>query len=234
MRKIILTLSICALIPLVSTAVVYADNDEEELEYIEEETNDTEEEYSDEENNEEYVEDVSENGSEDVVVAENRNVVKRMSCDEIKKEMDRLNSESELDEDGAKRLAGLTSDYRSRCAKKAMGRAKMRIKTATNNMADNVSVAANDVNSVCDKPDANGCCPGETYTNLGELGFNCCTENNERCFPPMQVLKNVQLCEDGTKPDKNGCCTGETYTNLGDLGFNCCLSDKVTCFPPIK
>ena len=34
-------------------------------------------------------------------------------------------------------------------------------------------------------PDANGCCTGEIYTDMGEQGFNCCPETGGDCFPPM-------------------------------------------------
>ncbi len=35
-------------------------------------------------------------------------------------------------------------------------------------------------------PDANGCCTGEIYTDLGgDLGFNCCPETGGDCFPPI-------------------------------------------------
>lgn len=34
-------------------------------------------------------------------------------------------------------------------------------------------------------PDANGCCPGEIYTDLGDKGFNCCPEGGGDCFPPI-------------------------------------------------
>ncbi|MBQ5699700.1 MAG: hypothetical protein IIV74_00175, partial [Alphaproteobacteria bacterium] len=30
-------------------------------------------------------------------------------------------------------------------------------------------------------PDANGCCPGEIYTDLGDQGFNCCPEGGGDC-----------------------------------------------------
>ncbi len=36
------------------------------------------------------------------------------------------------------------------------------------------------------KPDSNGCCPGETYTDLGDLGFNCCPEGDGDCYPPIR------------------------------------------------
>jgi hypothetical protein len=39
-------------------------------------------------------------------------------------------------------------------------------------------------------PDANGCCAGEIYTDMGEMGFNCCPETGGDCFPPIEV--NVQ------------------------------------------
>ena len=34
-------------------------------------------------------------------------------------------------------------------------------------------------------PDANGCCTGEIYTDMGEMGFNCCPEAGGDCFPPI-------------------------------------------------
>ena len=35
-------------------------------------------------------------------------------------------------------------------------------------------------------PDNNGCCVGEIYTNMGDLGFNCCPEGNGDCYPPIK------------------------------------------------
>lgn len=35
-------------------------------------------------------------------------------------------------------------------------------------------------------PDANGCCTGEIYTDMGEQGFNCCPETGGDCFPPIK------------------------------------------------
>lgn len=35
-------------------------------------------------------------------------------------------------------------------------------------------------------PDANGCCTGEVYTDMGpEMGFNCCPTTGGDCFPPL-------------------------------------------------
>lgn len=35
-------------------------------------------------------------------------------------------------------------------------------------------------------PDANGCCPGETYVDMGDQGFNCCPDAGGDCFPPIK------------------------------------------------
>jgi len=35
-------------------------------------------------------------------------------------------------------------------------------------------------------PDLNGCCPGETYTDMGDQGFNCCPIDGGDCFPPIE------------------------------------------------
>ena len=34
-------------------------------------------------------------------------------------------------------------------------------------------------------PDVNGCCAGEVYTDMGEMGFNCCPQEGGDCFPPL-------------------------------------------------
>lgn len=36
------------------------------------------------------------------------------------------------------------------------------------------------------KPDKNGCCAGEIYTDMGEDGWNCCPNNYGDCFPPIK------------------------------------------------
>ena len=36
-------------------------------------------------------------------------------------------------------------------------------------------------------PDEHGCCNGETYTDMGDQGFNCCPDSGGDCFPPISV-----------------------------------------------
>jgi len=36
-------------------------------------------------------------------------------------------------------------------------------------------------------PDENGCCAGETYTDMGDDGWNCCPDTGGDCFPPITV-----------------------------------------------
>jgi len=36
-------------------------------------------------------------------------------------------------------------------------------------------------------PDQYGCCPGETYTDMGDQGFNCCPDSGGDCFPPLDL-----------------------------------------------
>ncbi|MBE6457326.1 MAG: hypothetical protein E7011_00745 [Alphaproteobacteria bacterium] len=35
-------------------------------------------------------------------------------------------------------------------------------------------------------PDHNGCCPGEIYTDMDDLGYNCCPQTGGDCFPPLR------------------------------------------------
>lgn len=37
------------------------------------------------------------------------------------------------------------------------------------------------------KPDEHGCCPGESYTDMGKEGFNCCPTDGGDCFPPIKL-----------------------------------------------
>ena len=218
MQKKILALALCALIPVVTIAVARADNDEE-------------------------IEDTEEFEEEDYAANEKRNVAKRMNCDDIKKEMDRLAALDELSDDDAARLAGFKTDYRAKCAKRAGGRISGRAKVFVAEKAEKPAMPSDtkgatnqDKQTTCDNPDENGCCPGEKYTDMGDLGFNCCLSDGKTCFPPMGAPKDIDpgKCEDGGNPDENGCCAGEKYTDLGDAGFNCCLPDGKTCFPPMK
>ena len=50
------------------------------------------------------------------------------------------------------------------------------------------TIAPGDV-PMCDgseMPDKHGCCPGEVYTDMYDLGFNCCPESGGDCFPPLR------------------------------------------------
>jgi len=36
------------------------------------------------------------------------------------------------------------------------------------------------------RPDKDGCCAGEVYTDMGANGFNCCPPGDGDCFPPIK------------------------------------------------
>ena len=36
------------------------------------------------------------------------------------------------------------------------------------------------------RPDKNGCCVGEVYTDAGDGWMVCCPEGGDNCFPPMK------------------------------------------------
>ena len=35
------------------------------------------------------------------------------------------------------------------------------------------------------RPDKNGCCAGEVYTDAGDGWMVCCPDGGDNCFPPM-------------------------------------------------
>lgn len=54
-------------------------------------------------------------------------------------------------------------------------------------------ICTNELNTVYESechdgfsPDLNGCCPGETYTDMGDMGYNCCPDDGGDCFPPIE------------------------------------------------
>ena len=59
-----------------------------------------------------------------------------------------------------------------------------------NPWGNNTQPVEADAGLTCDDgsaPDTNGCCAGETYTDMGEAGFNCCPDTGGDCFPPIIV-----------------------------------------------
>lgn len=53
---------------------------------------------------------------------------------------------------------------------------------------EDVAVEATETVLTCEDgslPDGNGCCAGEIYTDMGDMGFNCCPETGGDCFPPI-------------------------------------------------
>ena len=36
------------------------------------------------------------------------------------------------------------------------------------------------------RPDKNGCCSGEVYTDAGDGWMVCCPDGGDSCFPPMK------------------------------------------------
>ena len=37
-----------------------------------------------------------------------------------------------------------------------------------------------------DRPDKNGCCTGEIYTDAGDCWMVCCPVGGDNCFPPVK------------------------------------------------
>lgn len=189
-------------------------------------------------------------------VATTANVIERKSCDEIAAQIAELSIIVEPDEATAETLAKLKQQQRSFCQKRAGIRGTItknaRRTPITNTANESETPEPEPIDKTCETPDENGCCPGEKYTDMGELGFNCCPETGGDCFPPMKIsieepesepeltdeekTKNLEqgLCTDGTKPNKFGCCGDEIFKNLGNTVFACCPRDGGDCFPPIK
>jgi len=183
-------------------------------------------------------------------------VAERQSCADIKAQIDSLAGQAELNEADTALLADLRGKYRHDCVVRAGGRASRTIAATRAQIEKSVEPEPADekeevvIAENCDNPDANGCCPGEEFVDMGADSKFCC--KGDMCFPPMQVTPaqpqkseeeiaaeiaaNIEkgLCGDGTKPNKFGCCTGEIFKDLGNATFACCKKDSNECFPPMN
>ncbi len=185
-------------------------------------------------------------------------VTQRASCADIKARMDELSARADLNDADASTLDDLRVSYRRDCMTRAAGRGARTIAAtrapATKDGDTPAATTTTEEKPViaepCDTPDANGCCPGEEFADMGADGKFCC--KGEMCFPPMdvtpaapqkseeqiaaEIAANIEkgLCGDGTKPNKFGCCTGEVFKDLGNTEFACCKKDTNECFPPMK
>lgn len=196
-------------------------------------------------------------------IATTSNVAERKSCDQIASEIAELSAIIEPDTDIIDALTKLKQQQRSLCQKRAGSRgvvaknARRAPITTTNSETTKNDTEPTD--KTCDTPDENGCCPDETYTDMGDLGFNCCPKSGGDCFPPIvvsvsdetitetepapapelsdeQIKDNIDagLCADGTTPNKFGCCGDEIFKDMGNTVFACCPKSGGDCFPPIK
>ena len=195
-------------------------------------------------------------------LAATSNIAERKSCDQIATEIAELSAITEPDADTIDALTKLKQQQRSLCQKRAGARGvaakNARRLPLSSDESESKSDKDTDTDKTCETPDKNGCCPGEKYTDMGELGFNCCPETGGDCFPPMAVtvedaapesesepapeltdeqrIENIEsgLCADGTKPNKYGCCGDEIFKDMGNTIFACCPKSGGDCFPPIK
>ena len=193
-------------------------------------------------------------------------VADRKTCDEISAQISEMAGRADDLSDGEKeQLASLRTQHRRDCTKRAAGRGARTIANARTPVKDAVKVKDVDTTDAtsgngCASPDANGCCPGETLTDMGDGAMYCCETDGEMCFPATvatttaatvesetpapqkteaeiaaEIAANIEkgLCGDGTKPNKYGCCGDEVFKDLGNLEFGCCPADGGKCYPPI-
>jgi len=193
-------------------------------------------------------------------VASAADVAERQSCADIKARIDGLAAQTDLNDSDRALLTDLRGQYRRDCMARAGSRASRTIAATRNVTKDSENTEKIDVQPAtdeepviaepCDNPDANGCCPGEEFADMGADGKFCC--KGDMCFPPMAVTPaqpakieeevaaeieaNIAkgLCGDGTRPNKFGCCTGEIFRDLGNATFACCKKDSNECFPPMN
>ncbi|MBR6684805.1 MAG: hypothetical protein IKL37_00895 [Alphaproteobacteria bacterium] len=194
--------------------------------------------------------------SEDVTEEITTNVSERVTCADIKSELNSL----EINDENQARIDKLKSEYRRFCTPKAAKRrasdtsAIMYAKTA---QAKAAPVVIDVEPEKVEVPDENADAEVTTETTAvatvtdvapDEKKSDAVTDTANAADTPEPVdtrtpeeiqlekeLENLAagLCADGTKPNKYGCCTDEIFKDLGDLVFACCPKDGGDCYEPI-
>ena len=194
--------------------------------------------------------------AEDVTEEITTNVSERVTCADIKSELNSL----EINDENQARIDKLKSEYRRFCTPKAAKRrasdtsAIMYAKTA---QAKAAPVVIDVEPEKVEVPDENADAEVTTETTAvatvtdvapDEKKSDTVTDTANAADTPEPVdtrtpeeiqlekeLENLAagLCADGTKPNKYGCCTDEIFKDLGDLVFACCPKDGGDCYEPI-
>lgn len=194
--------------------------------------------------------------SEDVTEEITTNVSVRVTCADIKSELDSL----EINDENQARIDKLKSEYRRFCTPKAAKRrasdtsAIMYAKTAQAKAAPVVidvepeKVEVSDENADAEVTTETTAVATVTDVAPDEKKSDTVTDTANAADTPEPVdtrtpeeiqlekeLENLAagLCADGTKPNKYGCCTDEIFKDLGDLVFACCPKDGGDCYEPI-
>lgn len=116
-------------------------------------------------------------------------VVERKTCEELSASIAELAGRAdELSEEEQEQLSSLRAQHRTNCTKRAAGRGARTIANARTPVKEAIKIKdadddISDKGSSCASPDENGCCPGETLTDMGDGAFYCCETDGEMCFP---------------------------------------------------
>lgn len=120
---------------------------------------------------------------DDVFVAA-RTVAERTDCTATKNRIDELTGIADLREELATELADLQVLYRRDCNKRSASRGALTAARLRNNRQLTQNSTAECVY------DENGCCVGETLTEVADYGMLCCPPTGDMCFVPVTVATN--------------------------------------------
>lgn len=130
---------------------------------------------------------------DDVVVA-SRTVAERTDCAATKSRIDELSGIADLHEELATELADLQVLYRRDCNKRSASRGALTAARLRNNRQLPQNATAECVY------DENGCCPGETLTEVADYGMLCCPPTGDMCFEPVTVATTATSTDVATEP----------------------------------
>ena len=147
-----------------------------------------------------------------------QSITERKSCDDIANEIAELSAIEYPEPETLEELQALKQKQRSICNKKAgvrSGRSTTQMRSraqkahsktktpeTTTTSAEKKDISQTTTSDkTCESPDENGCCPGEKYTDMGVLGFNCCPETGGDCFPPILLPEKNETNEVSVEPE---------------------------------
>ena len=173
-------------------------------------------------------EDYAEESEDESVADVSGVVVERVTCSDMKAQIDELRKITVPDDATLQQLNDLQVEYRTNCARSGSGRRTSgRSGYLVEYTDDATDVSVENSENVSAKT---------TSVDTPEQKSEEISVTIVPVITPEQMKQNLEsgLCADGTKPNRFGCCGDEIFKDMGNTVFACCPKSGGDCYPPIK